>query len=68
MDYEIGFDLARMDFRTLSDRIKASYRGGARTDGSSRRAFGHSLCGAVCPDGRQIAFGRGVMRLERAPA
>ena len=60
MDYEVSFDLARIDFRATSDLVMASYWGGARTDATNERAFGNSLCAAVFLEGKQVAFGRVV--------
>ena len=59
-DFEISFDLSRIDFRTTSDFIMASYWGSARSDAVHRRAFENSLCAAAFIDGRQVAFGRAI--------
>lgn len=55
---EITHDLARLDFRTTSDLLKASYWGGQRTDEINRRAFANSICAIALVDGRQAGFAR----------
>lgn len=55
---EITHDLARLDFRTTSDLLKASYWGGQRTDEINCRAFANSICAIALVDGRQAGFAR----------
>lgn len=57
---EITHDLARLDFRTTSDLLKASYWGGQRTDEINRRAFANSICAIALVDGRQAGFARAL--------
>ncbi len=59
-DYEISFDISRIDFRATSDLLMASYWGAGRSDELHRRAFANSLCVGVYEDGKQVGFGRAI--------
>ena len=59
-DYEISFDVSRIDFRATSDLLMASYWGARRSDELHRRAFANSLCVGAYKDGKQIGFGRAI--------
>ncbi|WP_274628978.1 GNAT family N-acetyltransferase [Arvimicrobium flavum] len=57
-DFEITFDQQRLDFRTVSDWLMASYWGGKRTDALHRSAFANSICAIALAEGRLVGFGR----------
>lgn len=57
-DCEISFNISRIDFRSTSDLLTASYWGSGRSDELHRRAFAHSLCVGAYIDGNQVGFGR----------
>jgi GNAT superfamily N-acetyltransferase len=59
-DYEISFDISRIDFRATSDLLMASYWGAGRSDELHRRAFANSLCVGVYEDRKQVGFGRAI--------
>ena len=57
-NFEISFDLSRLDFQATSDLLNASYWGRQRTDEINRRAFENSVCAIALVDGRQVGFAR----------
>ena len=57
-DFEISYDLARLDFELTSQLLKASYWGAGRTDAINRRAFENSVCVIALIDGKQMGFAR----------
>ncbi len=59
-DFEISFDMSRIDFRATSDLLMASYWGVGRDDEFHRRAFANSLCAGAFVDGVQVGFGRAI--------
>ncbi|CCV14169.1 GNAT family N-acetyltransferase [Mesorhizobium sp. STM 4661] len=59
-DCEISFNLSRIDFRSTSDLLMASYWGSGRSDETHRRAFANSLCAGAYIGGKQVGFGRAI--------
>ncbi|MER8864537.1 GNAT family N-acetyltransferase [Mesorhizobium sp. M0751] len=59
-NFEISFDLSRIDFRATSDILKESYWGSGRSDELHRRAFSNSLCVGAYVAGNQVGFGRAI--------
>lgn len=59
-EYEISFDVARIDFRATSDVLMGAYWGKHRTDEGHEQAFANSLCAGAYLDGRQVAFARAI--------